>query len=497
MWELWIILLLLLFVFFFVALQPNYLPRLIDFFRGTTPPGPISFPIVGAIGVDKARPWKTFTKWGAIYGDIFSVFHGVEYVVILADVKAIRAVLNNPAIDGRPVNWAGRQMNNSLGVGFADGLWWTEQRRFLVNTLRGIMGLRSDNSPYGKYYPIAVQELLASFANTNGQPFLVRPIIEKAVITSLSSVVHEGQLTGEDPKVPALFEAFSTFFSASHNTNVINTIFPWMRKVPPFRSQFYRLKGAVDYMANCARFAIGEKRLHELAEGEKPMDIVDTFRREMDKSDHGVTFTEDQLVCLTAELLMAGSEDVTNIMIWVVLFTALYPEEQRKVQDLLDKVVGEREVSVEDRSALGLVDAFVHETMRFSNAVPYPLPRRALEETKYLDYKIPKGATIITNIWSIHFNEKIFDDPFEFRPQRFLDGEGNFVPSPNMLAFGTGRRSCPGMEYAKKDLFVLLASMLQRFKIELPEGEEKPDMHQTNDGVNLTPQSFKIRCTHR
>ena len=86
-------------------LQPDYFPRLLDRLRCRTPPGPFSFPIVGA-PMGGLPPWKTMDRWGKQYGGMFSLFLGSEYTVVLTDLSIVKQVLNNPVFDGRPWNVA-------------------------------------------------------------------------------------------------------------------------------------------------------------------------------------------------------------------------------------------------------------------------------------------------------------------------------------------------------------------------------------------------------
>lgn len=83
------------------------------------------------------------------------------------------------------------------------------------------------------------------------------------------------------------------------------------------------------------------------------------------------------------------------MFLWVVLFAAMYPDKQKKAQEEIDQRIGrDRSISLKDRSVLGYIEAFVLETIRFSNAVPFPLPRRALVDTPFFGYTVPRGTVL-------------------------------------------------------------------------------------------------------
>jgi cytochrome P450 len=82
------------------------------------------------------------------------------------------------------------------------------------------------------------------------------------------------------------------------------------------------------------------------------------------------------------------------------------------------------------------------------------VPHSPIEEDEYLGY-IPKGATIVENQWAINMNDEKFQDPYEFRPEGWLQH-----PDQPLCAFGFGRRTCPGKEIAQNSVFIAVARIL-------------------------------------
>ncbi|KAF8602807.1 cytochrome P450 [Ceratobasidium sp. AG-I] len=82
------------------------------------------------------------------------------------------------------------------------------------------------------------------------------------------------------------------------------------------------------------------------------------------------------------------------------------------------------------------------------------------EEDEYNGYLIPKGSLIFGNIWAINRDENVYSNPESFIPERFLDPA---MPEP--ASFGFGRRSCPGMHFAKASLFINITTILATFNI--------------------------------
>ena len=77
----------------------------------------------------------------------------------------------------------------------------------------------------------------------------------------------------------------------------------------------------------------------------------------------------------------------------------------------------------------------------------------------------------MVNTWALHMDPAEWKDPESFRPERFLDEDGNLAPRSNMwLPFSTGRRVCVGEALAKSELHLSLAYLCQRFTFTPPSG---------------------------
>lgn len=85
------------------------------------------------------------------------------------------------------------------------------------------------------------------------------------------------------------------------------------------------------------------------------------------------------------------------------------------------------------------VEAVLHEVLRFCNIVPLGIFRATSQDASVNGYSIPKGTMVITNLYSVHFDEKYWSDPGVFSPQRFLDSNGNFVRREAFLPFSLGQ----------------------------------------------------------
>ncbi|KAJ2933072.1 hypothetical protein H1R20_g4026, partial [Candolleomyces eurysporus] len=178
-------------------------------------------------------------------------------------------------------------------------------------------------------------------------------------------------------------------------------------------------------------------------------------------------------VCGTAYL--AGSETIVSSSLALIYALGSHLDVQKRAQMEIDSIVGlDRLPMMDDIKDLPYVHAIVKELNRWFTVLPLGLPHSNTEDDEYDGYFIPKGTIILPNNWAIMHNPEVFDKPFEFIPERYLK-EGKIdgsVPDVDTATFGHGRRVCPGRDFSKDAMFLLVASLLATFTISTPKDEE-------------------------
>ena len=91
--------------------------------------------------------------------------------------------------------------------------------------------------------------------------------------------------------------------------------------------------------------------------------------------------------------------------------------------------------------------------------------RLAIHDTHVGDHFIPAGTTAMVNMWAITHDERIWSEPNEYMPERFMEEDVTIMGSDLRLApFGSGRRVCPGKAMGLATVQLWLAHLLQSFK---------------------------------
>lgn len=90
-------------------------------------------------------------------------------------------------------------------------------------------------------------------------------------------------------------------------------------------------------------------------------------------------------------------------------------------------------------SRLPYTNAVIMECQRFASLVPLSIAHRNMKSTKLLGYHIPRDCVIIPNIWNVLHDPELWDDPDDFRPERFLSSEGHLIKPEYFIPFSAGR----------------------------------------------------------
>lgn len=176
--------------------------------------------------------------------------------------------------------------------------------------------------------------------------------------------------------------------------------------------------------------------------------------------------------------MFGGTETVASAIEWAVAELMNSPEDLKRVQEELSSVVGlDRKVEEADLENLTFLKCCLKETLRLHPPIPLLLHETA-KACEVNGYYIPARSRVAINAWAIGRDKNSWEEADSFKPERFLkagvaDYKGNnfeFIP------FGSGRRSCPGLQLGVYSLEVAVAHLLHCFTWELPNGMKASEM---------------------
>ncbi|MFR9749877.1 cytochrome P450 [Nocardia sp. 004] len=251
----------------------------------------------------------------------------------------------------------------------------------------------------------------------------------------------------------------------------------------PQARQVARKVGELD---DVVRHLIDERR-----RGGDTADVLTALVRARDEGGQGMR--EEDLLNEIKTLLVAGHESPANALSWACYLLATHPRIQERLAEKVRGVLGERVPSFADLAHLSYCRMVIEETMRL-----YP-PAWIVERTPIADdviggYDVPAGARVTLCMYYIHRDKRLWDDPEEFRPERFADQEVAERHKFAFFPFSGGPRICLGKDLSMTEMVLILAMTVQRFRLELDPAHPVRPLA----SVNLRPESgIRVRPIRR
>jgi cytochrome P450 len=187
----------------------------------------------------------------------------------------------------------------------------------------------------------------------------------------------------------------------------------------------------------------------------------------LDATDEdGAQLDDDQLMGHLGVIFAAGHETSSNALCWTVFLLCLFPRAAADLQDELDTVLHGRPPSVASLASLPRLEHVIQESLRLLPPVPFN-HRIVAKDTELGGYNLPRNTEVITSVFHTQRMPQPFEEPECFRPERWRELDpGPYAYNP----FGAGPRMCIGATFAMMELKIVLATLLQRFRFELPSG---------------------------
>ncbi|XP_038899668.1 cytochrome P450 CYP82D47-like [Benincasa hispida] len=185
---------------------------------------------------------------------------------------------------------------------------------------------------------------------------------------------------------------------------------------------------------------------------------------------------DDRITKATCLSMMLGGFETTSItMQWALALLLNNPEALKTLQFELDEQVGQgRKVEESDVKNLLYLQAVVKETLRLYPAVPIAFPHESIKNCIVADYHVSTQTRLLVNLQKLHRDPLVWEDPNEFRPERFLSRKNHFDvrgQHPQLIPFGSGRMMCPGISFALQIVSLTLAKLLHTFEVGRPSNE--------------------------
>ncbi|KAI1426170.1 cytochrome P450 [Xylaria sp. FL1777] len=469
------------------------------------PPGPPTVPLLGNLHlIPSEGRHLQFERWARKYGPIYSLMLGTKVMVVLNSDEAIKEL-----IDRRGATYASRPeayiaqdvLSGGLRVLFMpNNSVWKRVRKF-VHMMIGVVA----SETYIPYQDLENKAMLLDFLQTPND-FIDHLRRYTASITTQMTFGYR-ILNILDANFREAFDIFdrSSELIGSRTAALLDLV-PALRHLPDW---------LLPIKAECRIVHKREKALFLRNYDKIKQDVLSGSAKPCISKDlvlmqEKAGFSDESAAYISGSILQAGSETTASILVGFVQAMVIWPQVARRAQDELDRVCGDRLPELHDEVNLPYIRACMKESLRWMPGFMLGIPHAVTQDDEYLGYHIPKGATVIMNVWAVHNDPNRHISPREFDPLRYIDDRQTSIEAANNpdvkqrdhFVFGAGRRRCQGMHIADRSMFLAISRLLWAFDfqrvVDDKTGEELvPDMSDLVDGMMMFPKLFPAKIVSR
>ncbi|KAL5020569.1 hypothetical protein ScPMuIL_003461 [Solemya velum] len=470
-------------------------------------PGPIGPPLIGqSFSLDMEKAYVDFTNLQEKYGDIYSLSLFGKNIVILGNAEYVRKAFSSkkysPYLNDRPSSFLGHYIAQS----YKDILLRRNDAKFdkVKNICMSAMhsfgdGCASSRDAIAK----ELHHVVSKFGRRNGTNVNPMDIINLS-ISNITAIMFTGKRFDDtDPVVRCIaeFDDWGAKLIQPKTHSLLKT-FPFLRYMPGKYREMY------DHLVS-GRSDISERLITEMKKTYVPDQIqclihalMKAVEEERELGSHWLT--DDYILGTLMDLINTGGLTSKGVLSGLILIMAHSPVIQKKIREEIIQVVGTaRTPLTDDIEEMPYTHACILECLRFQSHLPLTAGHsNATCDVTFEGYFIPKDSVIYANLWSIHHDSRLWDAPWQFNPQRFLDSNGQILPitdpiRQSFLPFGVGNRVCVGKTMAINRTFLYISNILQNFEIQPPEGAVLPSMDPRHlvPGTVLQAPDFECRFT--
>jgi cytochrome P450 len=469
------------------------------------PPGPKPWPIIGNLNLIGSLPHQSIYSLSLKFGPIMQLHFGSFPVVVGSSAEMAKIILNtmDVTLAGRPKHAAGKYITyNYSDITWSPyGPYWQQAREICLTGLFSSDRLES-------YEHIRIEELdslHAKLFKSSGKAMKLNEVVSTMSLNVITRMVLGKRYSDEsidnvDPK--DFKNMLDELFLLNGSLNIGDWI-PWLnfmdlqgtvKKMKKVSKKFDRVLEDVLEEHEAKRRKNLKNNYNDNDDPKEFKDMVDVLLERADDPYLEVKMERNAIKAFIQDMLAGGTETSAVTIEWAISELLKKPELFTIATEELDRVVGkDRWVSENDMLDLPFIEAIMKETMRLHPVAPMLVPRVAREDCKIAGYDVLKDTVVIVNIWTIGRDPKVWDNPEEFCPERFIgkdiDVKGQHF---ELLPFGSGRRMCPGYTLGLRVIKGVLANLIHGYIWRLP-GEMKPNELNMEEVFGLpTPRKIPL-----
>ncbi|PIA56147.1 hypothetical protein AQUCO_00700476v1 [Aquilegia coerulea] len=473
-----------------------------------------AWPIIGHLRLlgGSELPHKTLGALADKYGPVFMIRIGVHPALVVSSWEVAKEcyTTNDKTFASRPNSTAAEILGyNYVMFGFAPyGPYWRELRKIMMSELFSTRRLGLLKHVPDSEIKTSIKELYMLCVNhnkTNGPVSIEMKhwfgdLSLNVILRMIVGKRYFGAASDDDESEARRCHKAMRDFMKISGVFIIDDAIPYLRwlDLQGYKKKMNNISKELDCLFQGWLEEKQGKRLSGEAKDEQ--DFMDVL---MSKLEHTKIseYDNDTIIKAACLSLIAGGNDTTMLTLtWILSLLLNNKQVLKRAQEELDNHVGrDRHVDESDIKNLVYLQAIIKEALRIYPAGPLAGARIATEDCTVAGFHVPAGTRLVVNLWKIQRDPLVWSDPSQFLPDRFLTNHVEMdVKGQNyeLIPFGAGRRTCPGMAFALQVMPLVMARLLHGFELTTPM-DMPVDMTETAGLTNVKATPLDVIITPR
>ena len=425
--------------------------------KGDALPRPDGYPILGILPKLKGDQLRYFVDLVGELGDMIELPLGPRKVLMLNHPLAVEQVLQRNAKNYHKSRYYG-PLKPILGDGIflAEDDCWLHQRRAAGTGFQGCQ-LKRMTEVMGQ----ATEEMLDRWQTTcrRDESLGLVPAMTGVTLDIVLRTLLSYRIAADSDEVMA---ALTVILREAERR--VWSLLPLPIEVPTRRNR--QLKQSLAVLDRLVE-SIVQQRQASGERGEDLLQVLIDVQPDMEAAGMPPSLLRDQVL----SIILAGHETTANALSWTFALLSKHPNVRRRVEAELAEVLGGRMPRFDDLHALTYSKQVFLEAMRLYPPV-WTLSREAVADDEILGRNVPQGTTVMLCSYAIHRRPEYWPNPEGFDPDRFTPEAQKSRPRHAYFPFGGGPRTCLGERFATLEALIIMAGVLQRFRLDLTPGQE-------------------------
>nr|GMC60529.1 cytochrome P450 CYP736A12-like [Ipomoea batatas] len=446
------------------------------------PPGPRGLPILGHLHLLGKNPHQDLSKLAKQYGPIMYLRFGFVDNIIASSPQAAQLFLktHDLVFASRPPHEAAKYLSyDQKNLSFSQhGPYWRNMRKLCTLELLSNLKINS--------FQATRREELCNLIESLKQAAFDRVVVDlSAKVFDLVADMSCRMVFGKKYEIKGIDERG---FKAA-----INEAMQLVAK--PNLGDYFPYLGKLDLQGLTKRMKVISKIYDQFFErilddhdqsgssDHQTKDFVDIMLSIMMSGETEFQFNREHIKTTLLDMLAASVDTSATLIEWIMSELLRHPLIMKKVQEELESKVGlDRMVEESDLEGLKYLEMVMKESLRLHPVAPLLIPHEAREDCTVDGFYIPKKARIMVNVWAIGHDQNVWANAEEFIPERFegsnIDYKGRDF---ELIPFGSGRRSCPGLQLGITVVRLVVAQLVHCFDWKLPNGMSSKELDMTEE----------------